>query len=191
MVKFNQKNNVSLKFITGPMFAGKTTFLLDTIWYYRKVAKKRLLVFKPALDKRFSKTVDFITNHNLRSYPTIIVANNQTILDFVNRQKQKPAIVFFDEINLFGSGFSEVVTKLLAQQINVVCAGLSKDFRNDYFPEISNFLQLKPKIKTLFANCYKCFAKATNSQRLVANSEVILVGGNKVYAPACNRCFAP
>ena len=172
------------------MFAGKTTSLLGAIKYYKSTfKKKKILVFKPAIDQRLKKINECIINHDLSNHPAIMITDNQIILECID--KHSPDIVFFDEINLFSEGFSQIVKKVLEKGIKVICAGLSKDFQNNYFPEISNFLELKPKIKKLFANCYKCFAKASNSQRLIDRQEVILVGNGSTYAPACDTCFNP
>lgn len=171
------------------MFAGKTTTLLKKIKYYKTVLKKKVLVFKPILDQRFAQRGDFITSHDFLSHLAISVKKSTAILEHIFRQKKLPEIVFFDEIHLFTENFSQIIDQLLKKGIKVVCAGLKKDFRNNVFPVVADFLRLEPEVEKLFADCYKCPQKATNSQRLIANDAVILVGGKNIYAPACDRCF--
>lgn len=178
-----------LKFVTGPMFAGKTTFLLQAIKYYKNVLKKRVMVFKPSKDQRFTNDFQAIVNHNFVCCLANGVSENDKILTLIKNQKQPPQVVFFDEINLFPENFTTIIQQLLKQKIKVICSGLSKDFRDNYFPEVKKFLQLKPKIKILSSNCYRCFQRAQHSQRLTKNDNLILVGGRELYAPVCTNCF--
>ena len=196
----------SLVFFTGPMFSGKTKHLIKTAKYYKNILKKRILVFLPVADNRFEKKnsqtfsrlfsnavfvnqQSSLVSHDLFRFPATQVAKNASILEHIKELKMLPDAVFFDEIHLFARGFTEVISSLQTKNINVFCSGLSRDFQNQHFPEIIDFLKLKPKEVFFYANCYKCFNHAQNSQRLVKNQELILVGGKEFYAPACNQCF--
>lgn len=187
-----KKNKVKrrgfLRFITGPMFAGKTTYLIKIIKYYKDVGKKKIIVVKPSLDSRGKNSKNKIWTHNYWFHNTFEITKNTEILKLV--EQKKPEIIFFSEINFFNPEFTEVVKKIQTMGIDIVCEGLNKDYQGKYFPVVTQLMLLKPKTKTLVSNCYRCFTKATLSKRLVKKEGVILVGGKESYAPACNKCHA-
>ena len=58
----------SLEVFAGPMYAGKTTLLLQRVLWLDHQQKK-ILVIKPARDNRYNE--DTIVTHNQLSYPCI------------------------------------------------------------------------------------------------------------------------
>ena len=64
------------KFVTivGPMFAGKTSFLLNLLERVKR-QKKKVKVFKPSFDNRYSESE--IINHKKEKHSAINVKNIQ------------------------------------------------------------------------------------------------------------------
>ena len=65
----------------GPMYAGKTSKLLQRVLWLNHQSKK-VLVVKPAKDNRYSE--DTITTHNQLSYPCISFSEFSEIEDNYN-----------------------------------------------------------------------------------------------------------
>lgn len=147
------------------------------------------MIFKPVLDLRNQKQKNQIVTHNLLPQEARKIKKNQELLEIINQEKNAPRIIFISEVNFFASGFSETLDKISKKGINIVCEGLNKDYLGNYFPEIKKILEKKPKLKLLYANCYRCFKKAGYSKRLNDNKEIIFVGGKESYLPACQKCY--
>jgi thymidine kinase len=83
--------------ISGPMFAGKTKKLIE---YYHnlKEADKRILVFKPTIDKRYSQTE--IVSHDNEKIPALAVKEVKEISQFLDQDTE---IILIDEVQLFFS----------------------------------------------------------------------------------------
>ena len=112
---------VNPKFIifTGPMFGSKTTRLFAVLDRY-KYQKRKIIAFKPSIDKRYFKTK--ISTHSGASIPAMTVKNGQQILDFVSEFDEYD-VVAVDEafmipeiamalISLFKKGKTIVVSSL-------------------------------------------------------------------------------
>ena len=71
----------SLEVFAGPMYAGKTTLLLQRVLWLDHQQKK-ILVIKPSKDNRYNE--DTIVTHNQLSYPCISFTEFSEIEDNYN-----------------------------------------------------------------------------------------------------------
>ena len=92
-----------IEVISGCMFAGKTEELIRRIKVL-EFAKKNVLVFKPALDNRYSDTK--VVSHGGSSVDSIVVENSRAILDYVNDDTD---VVAIDEVQFFDKEIMLVV----------------------------------------------------------------------------------
>lgn len=81
--------------ISGCMFAGKTEELIRRIKVL-EFAKKNVLVFKPAIDNRYSDTK--VVSHAGSSTESIVVSDARSILDFI---REDTDVVAIDEVQFF------------------------------------------------------------------------------------------
>ena len=79
----------------GPMYAGKTSKLLQRVLWLNQQAKK-VLVIKSAKDDRYSE--DTITTHNQLSYPCISFGEFNEIEDNYNIMPHNYDTVCLDEV---------------------------------------------------------------------------------------------
>ena len=86
-----------IEVICGPMFSGKSEELIRRLRRAR-IARKRVQVFKPAIDDRYS--ADEIVSHNDQRMPSEAVSSGQEIMDKLDGRTQ---VVGIDEANFFGS----------------------------------------------------------------------------------------
>ncbi|RHZ37464.1 thymidine kinase [endosymbiont GvMRE of Glomus versiforme] len=181
-----------LTIITGPMFAGKTEELLRQI-RRAQYAQKKIVIFKPSLDNRYSETE--ITSH-INNKITAIVINKGEETEIRTYLKKKPEteIIFLDELHFFDQEIVKILNKLVKQGHQVIAAGLDQDFRGRPFKSTAFLLALAEKIVKLTAICRVCNEEATMSQRLIssrpalATDPVILPGGEKIYEARCRSC---
>lgn len=183
----------TLKGIAGSMFAGKTELLLREI-KDNEIAGKKVQVFKPSIDTRWGAVTE-IRSHSGGSHEAIPVGHPYEIIDHLDPSTDLVAI---DEIQFFPEEIVEVVKFILKEDIRVVFAGLSADFRGEPFGSMPQLLSLCDEIDKPTAVCdqtvgdnEKCGARATKTQRLIDgepakyDDPIILIGAQQEYKARC------
>jgi len=177
-----------IEVISGCMFAGKTEELIRRIKTL-EFAKKNVLVFKPALDNRYSNTK--VVSHAGSSVESIVVPDARSILDFV---KDDTDVIAIDEIQFFDEDVLLVCDYLAKKGKRVMCAGLDTDFRAEPFGVMPRLITDAEFVTKLTAVCMKCGAPATRTQRLVNgrpaqySDPIIMVGAAEAYEARCRHC---
>lgn len=175
-----------LEVICGGMFAGKSELLIHRL-KRASYAKKKIVAFKPSIDNRYS--VSEIASHSGQTFKSIAVRNVQEIVMYL-LEHNEAEVIGFDEAQFFGEGFGELVDRLSAVK-EVYVAGLDLDSVGNPFGSMPHLLALADKVTKVSAVCMKCGADATRSQRLVSNSEQVMVGANGTYEARCRKCWKP
>jgi thymidine kinase len=171
--------------ICGPMFSGKSEELMRRL---RRsiIARKRVQVFKPSIDDRYSS--DEIVSHNdLRMKSQAIPSP----ADIVPNLDSRTEVVGIDEANFFGPALVDVATLLADGGKQVLIAGLDTDYMGRPFPPMPELLSLAESITKTLAICVRCGNPAKHTQRLVESSDLIVVGARGMYEARCRRCFEP
>jgi thymidine kinase len=177
-----------LEVISGCMFAGKTEELIRRINVLR-FAKKNILVFKPAIDNRYSNTK--VVSHAGSSVDSIVVAKARDILNHVNDDVD---VVAIDEVQFFDNDIVAVCDQLALEGKRVMVAGLDMDFRGEPFNVMPILITCAEFVTKLTAVCTTCGAPATRTQRLVNgqaasyHDPIILVGAAESYEARCRHC---
>jgi thymidine kinase len=177
-----------IEVISGCMFAGKTEELIRRIKVL-EFAKKNVLVFKPALDNRYSDTK--VVSHGGSAVDSIVVENAVAILDYV---RDDTDVVAIDEVQFFDKDIMLVCDYLAKKGVRVMAAGLDTDFRAEPFGVMPQLITDAEFVTKLTAVCMKCGAPATRTQRLVNgkpasyHDPIILVGASESYEARCRHC---
>ncbi len=177
-----------IEVISGCMFAGKTEELIRRIKTL-EFAKKNVLVFKPAIDNRYSNTK--VVSHAGSSVESIVVPDARSILDFV---KDDTDVIAIDEVQFFDEDVLLVCDYLAKKGKRVMCAGLDTDFRAEPFGVMPRLITDAEFVTKLTAVCMKCGAPATRTQRLVNGKPaqytdpIIMVGAAEAYEARCRHC---
>jgi len=174
-----------IEVICGPMFSGKSEELIRRLRRAR-IARKRVRVFKPAIDDRYS--ADEIVSHGEQRMESEVVANAAGILARLSPRTQ---VIGIDEANFFGAGLVEVATQLADAGKQVIVAGLDTDFKGRPFPPMPDLLCLAESITKTLAICMRCGNPAKHTQRLVESGDLIVVGAAGMYEARCRSCFEP
>ena len=171
--------NSQLTLCIGPMFAGKTSFLLEKINEFN-IEKKAYIVIKPNIDIRYN--INKIVNHNGISYDCISL-NRIDELDFNNC----PDIILIDEGQLFFDLYNSV-KKLLRLGKQLYVAGLNGDYKMDLFGQIIDLMSIADNIIYKQAKC-SCGKYASFTARTINDNNLVLVGGADKYLPVCKQCY--
>src|SRR5579862_5766596 len=111
-----------IEVICGPMFSGKSEELMRRL-RRSMIARKRVQVFKPAIDDRYS--VEDIVSHGdvrMKSEP---VNSASGILEKLNARTE---VIGIDEANFFGQELVAIATHLADTGKQVLIAGLDTDY---------------------------------------------------------------
>ncbi|WP_416828074.1 thymidine kinase [Ectobacillus polymachus] len=174
--------------ICGSMFSGKSEELIRRV-KRTQFAKQHVMVFKPSIDKRYSK--EDVVSHNGTSVTAIPITASKEINELVTEDLD---VIAIDEVQFFDEDIVEVVQTLANRGFRVIVAGLDQDFRGLPFGQVPQLMAIAEDVTKLQAVCSKCGAPASRTQRLI-NEEpasfddpIILVGASESYEPRCRHC---
>ncbi len=174
-----------IEVICGPMFSGKSEELIRRL-RRAMIARKRVQVFKPAIDDRYS--ADEIVSHaDVRMKSEVI----QTAGDLLSRLDWRTQVIGIDEVNFLGRELIDIAGRLADSGKQVIIAGLDTDFMGRPFAPIPDLLALAESIMKTLAICIRCGNPAKHTQRLVESEDLIVVGATGMYEARCRRCFEP
>ena len=188
MDMYNQYRLGFLEVISGCMFAGKTEELIRRIKVL-EFAKKKIIVFKPQIDNRYSDNL--VVSHAGSSVESISINNAKEILEHV---KEDTEVVAIDEVQFFDDDIIEICDLLARRGKRVMVAGLDTDFRGEPFSMMPSLITQAEFVTKLTAVCVKCGAPATRTQRIVdgkpANYDdpIVLIGAAESYEARCRHC---
>ena len=174
-----------IEVVCGPMFSGKSEELIRRL-RRAGIARRRVQVFKPAIDDRYSG--DEIVSHGDQRMKSLVVNGAKEILDKIDWRTQ---VVGIDESNFFGPDLVGVASQLADAGKQVIIAGLDTDYLGRPFTPMPELLCLAESITKTLAICVRCGNPAKHTQRLRGSEDLIVVGAADMYEARCRRCFEP
>ena len=171
-----------IELICGSMFSGKTEELIRRL-IRAQIAQQNVAIFKPKLDNRYDE--EYITSHNQRKIKSISVENVEEILKF----KNKADVFGIDEAQFFGDNLIEVCNDLANIGKRVVIAGLDKDYAAKSFGPIKQLLIDAEYVTKVNAICMICGDRASFTQRISTEKDLVVVGETDKYEARCRKCF--
>jgi thymidine kinase len=182
------KNYGWIEVICGSMFSGKSEELIRRV-HRVQIAKKKVQVFKPTIDTRYS--IQYIYSHNGTKIEAINISNSKELLE---KTEPDTEVVAIDEAQFYDKGIVTICQKLADQGRRVMVAGLDQDFRGEPFGPIPELLAVAEYIDKLQAICMICGSPASRTQRLVNgkpakySDPIILIGAKETYEARCRKC---
>lgn len=171
--------------IAGSMFSGKSEELIRRI-RRAQIARQNVQIFKPRVDSRYE--ADQIVSHSEMKMPSQVVGSAEEILE---RLDEGTEVVGIDEGQFFDLSLVQVVNTLADGGVRVIVAGLDQDYMGRPFEPIPQLLAVAEYVDKTLAICMRCGAPANRSQRLVAATDRVVVGGSHEYEARCRHCFQP
>ncbi|HEX9251407.1 MAG TPA: thymidine kinase [Ignavibacteriaceae bacterium] len=170
-----------IEVITGCMFSGKTEELIRRL-RRAKIAKQKVVIFKPNIDTRYS--TNSIVSHSEQSLPSILIKDVKEILDLI----EDAQVIGIDEAQFFSNDLIDVCNKLADDGKRVIVAGLDMDYRGVPFEPMPQILSVAEYITKSLAICVECGNPADRTQRKTTSSERVVVGAADVYEARCRKC---
>jgi thymidine kinase len=174
-----------IEVIAGSMFSGKSEELIRRL-RRAKIARQKLQVFKPDIDKRFSN--DQIVSHSEMKHESV---NVQTSADIRARVEPDTEVVGIDEAQFFDNELIEIANELAERGVRVIVAGLDQDYTGKPWEPMPQLLAIAEYITKTHAICMKCGQPANYTQRTFESEERVAVGGAGMYEARCRACFVP
>lgn len=179
----------SITVVCGSMFAGKSEELIRRA---RRAlyAKKRVQVFKPALDNRYDE--ERVVTHMGVAHEAVPV---KSTAELKRRIDPKTQCVLVEEAQFFDASLVDLAVSLADQGVEVVLAGLDQDFRREPFGPMPQLLAIADEVVKLRAICMKCGAAASHTYRQIdgkaahRDDPIILIGATESYEARCRNCF--
>lgn len=172
----------------GPMFSGKSEWLVSKLRVH-EVAKKKILAICHASDDRYKRA--HISSHNKSSYKAKEAKNTQEVSRLINLAG-KFNVFAIDELQFFEPEIVDLIVNLQKMGVNIYASGLDLDFRGQPWETTVKLLAFADTVEKLVAVCSVCNSvNATRTQRLSNNNPApkkgprVLIGGKDSYTARC------
>lgn len=191
---FQQKTS-KLTFVCGPMFAGKTSYVIHKIME-NVIKKKNVLVITSILDNRYTDSTS-----SIRSHDTLCLDLNNPCIKHIQTDKLINTIdiiltsgiknIFIDEVQFFPDIIDFCKRLESIPDVNVIMSGLDTDFKKEDFNGIEKIYKYCDKVKKMHATCNICKTNiAIYSKRLSSSDKLIDIGGDDKYISVCKLCYS-
>ena len=181
--KNNQVNRLGwIEVICGSMFSGKTEELIRRLKRAR-IAKQKVEIFKPEIDKRYDETN--VVSHDSNAILSTPVQSASEILLLTNDVD----VVGIDEAQFFDDELPSVCNQLASSGIRVIVAGLDMDYLGKPFGPMPALMAIAEDITKVHAVCMQCGDLAQYTHRIVQDDHLVMLGEMESYEPLCRRCY--
>ena len=178
----HRENKGHIEVVCGSMFSGKTEELIRRL-NRALIAKQKVEIFKPAMDRRYD--YQNVISHNetsIRSTP-VHFANDIILLS------GNCDVVGIDEVQFFDQQIVHVANVQARAGKRVILAGLDMDFEGQPFDPMPQLMAIAEYVTKVHAICMKCGELASYSFRLSDSTEKVMLGEKESYEARCRRCF--
>ena len=165
-----------IEVICGSMFSGKTEELIRRL-NRAKIAKQKIKVFKPSIDKRYDK--EYIISHNQKHLSSSIISEASEILSLSEGYN----VVGIDEAQFFDLGIVKVCNDLANKGFRVILAGLDMDYQGNPFGPMPALMATAEYVTKVHAVCTRTGNLANHSFRTSKNNSLIHIGEKESYEP--------
>ncbi|GIL73317.1 hypothetical protein Vretifemale_3515 [Volvox reticuliferus] len=183
----SNKAHGEIHLIMGPMFAGKTTRLLQRV-REAQAAGQRVVVVKSVVDTRYSSNC--VVTHTGDRLPCVCLARLGSLREQIGTAEyDKVDVVAVDEAQFIEDLAESALHTAESDGKVVIVAGLSGDFQRQRFGQLLELVPLADRVDKLEGRCSFCDQPSLFTLRIAANTQQELVGGTESYAPVCRRHY--
>jgi thymidine kinase len=171
-----------IEVISGCMFSGKTEELIRRL-NRALIAKQKVEIFKPVVDKRYHH--EQIVSHNetrIRSTPVNFASDILLLAGDCE-------VVGIDEAQFFDDAIVDVCNNLANGGKRVIVAGLDMDYEGKPFGSMPNLLAIAEFVTKVHAICAQTGELASFSYRLNDNDKQVMLGEKGHYEARSRRAF--
>jgi len=171
-----------IEVICGSMFSGKTEELIRRL-KRAKIARQKVEIFKPEIDKRYDDVN--VVSHDENAILSTPVQSASEILLLTNDVN----VVGIDEAQFFDDELPAVCNTLACSGIRVIIAGLDMDYLGKPFGPMPALIAIADDVTKVHAVCMNCGDLAQFTHRMVKDDHLVMLGEMESYEPLCRRCY--
>lgn len=179
---------MSLTLVIGPMFSGKSSYLLSSIRKYREIDWS-IYIITSSFDKRYTSETK-IVNHN-QDYA--VADASVKYLNEVNSSKEylESKVVIIEEAQFYPDLVDFVLEAVEVYDKHVIVAGLDGDASRKPFGKLLELIPYADTIIKLKALCKICNdgTEALFTSKKVHDSATVDIGGSDKYEALCRKHF--
>ncbi|MEM0118411.1 MAG: hypothetical protein QXX17_01380 [Conexivisphaerales archaeon] len=179
--------------ISGPMFSGKTSRLIELL-EREMIAGRKIELFKPEIDSRYSQAE--VVTHKGARLPAKVISLDERGIEAMTGYARGVNAIGVDEAQFWPSSTAlpEKLDELAFSGKSVYVSVLNRDHAGLPFGIAMELMARADYVQSLNAVCAKCGSDdAYFTQRVVAGKEVfgerVKIGGKELYEPRCRACF--
>lgn len=175
---------MSIHLITGCMFSGKTTALINEV-KMNKLLGKEVLMINYNLDTRYGPNTILVTHDSIsieclpceKNLLKCAINSNIDVICINEGQ-------FFENLVQFCVGMCNI-----GKEIYV--SGLDGDYLKRPFGEILNLIPHCDTVTKMYALCMNCKngTKACFTKKITNSNSLIEIGSSDIYMPVCRKCY--
>jgi thymidine kinase len=179
----------SIIVICGSMFAGKSEELIR-LARRALYAKKKVQVFKPAIDNRYDESM--VVTHMGVKHEAMPVRN---VKELATKIEKDTRVILIEEAQFFDKSLTDLAVKLADEGREIILAGLDQDFRREPFGPMPALMAVADEVVKLRAICMSCGAPASHTYRQIngkpahRDDPIVLIGATEAYEARCRNCF--
>lgn len=187
---------MGLRVITGPMFSGKTEYLIS-LMNRELIARRKVQFFVPERDTR--NGVGYVKSNGGVTISGVVPVAVKSSLEIHQKIDQLTDLICIDEAQFFDDDIVSRVTKLIASGFNVSVSGLNLTASGEGFGSMPMLMAMATEpIVMCQAVCTAenklrvlCGKPATRTWRSpTVGKEKIVIGGSDIYQARCLECWA-
>ena len=186
--------NGFLEIIMGPMYAGKTSYLIDLYNSYCSSNKTdEIMGINHSRDTRYNSREVGLCSHDRHFIPCLWTNELFKMADIKNnnteKQFLKAKLILINECQFFNDIVEWVILAVEKYHKKVYICGLDCDFKRNLFGNWLDLIKYADNVVKLKAICASCKTKnALYSHRLTDSKEQVLIG-NSEHEPLCRKCY--
>ena len=171
-----------IEVICGSMFSGKTEELIRRL-KRAQLAKQKIEIFKPLIDKRFDENL--VTSHDANQILSTAVPAATNISVLANDCQ----VVGIDEAQFFDNDIVEICNDLANSGIRVIVAGLDMDYKGNPFGPMPALMATAEYVTKVHAICTRTGNLAHYSYRKSDQKNLVVLGEKENYEPLSRSAF--
>lgn len=177
---------MSLDIVLGPMWAGKSSYILGKIRRYRAIGWN-VFVVTHSMDDRYGQQI--ISNHDNQHLPACACKELSHLSE--DKRYKDAQLLILEESQFFSDLFDFVVKAVDEDGKHVVCVGLDGDSERRPFGDILKLIPYCDHVEKITSLCVECCdgTPALFSHRILPSNNQIEVGSSNTYKPLCRKHF--
>jgi thymidine kinase len=175
----------TLRLFVGPMYAGKTSKLIET---YSEAIKndQTIIVLTHSSEIRYS--VDQLSTHDQKQISCFKFDKINTFIQDKQNEISESHVILIDEAQFFDD-LLEIRELVDIHHKQVFVFGLDGDFKRNKFGQILDLIPYCDSVEKLNAKCNLCNSPAIFSCRIINDDQQVLIGSSESYQPMCRKCY--